>query len=191
MLQGYRDGADVVVITNDDVVFAPSDLDALASAAASDRERYIVSCAGPHGRYGCRLPSHGYACFAINPVALDRLGCFDQNFFPAYCEDQDYSRRAALAGLHEGNCANTNVFHAGSTAIFSDQDLRIRNSRTQALNMSYYRRKWGGNGDNERYRYPFNDPAFDYRIPPDRRERPYGPGYDRACLDDVSPQLRT
>ncbi|MFX6027917.1 hypothetical protein ABTE84_21450, partial [Acinetobacter baumannii] len=76
-----------------------------------------------HRRRGQRLPSCGYACFAINPIALETLGCFDENFFPAYCEDQDYARRAALAGLSEENCADTQIVHMGSNAIFSDAML--------------------------------------------------------------------
>jgi GT2 family glycosyltransferase len=182
MLAGYADGADVVVIANDDLEFAPGDLDRLAEAAADQRDRYIVSCAGPHGRYGRRMPSHGYSCFAINPIALEVLGCFDENIFPAYCEDQDYSRRARLAGLHEANCPDTDVFHAGSVAILADHELLIRNARSQALNMDYYRRKWGGDGDFEQYMHPFGDPTLGNRIPPERRHRPYGARYDRRDL---------
>jgi hypothetical protein len=82
LLAGYADGADVVIITNDYVRFGPGDLDRLAQAAADQRDRYIVSCAGPHGRYGQRMPSHGFSCFAINPIALGVIGCFDENIFP-------------------------------------------------------------------------------------------------------------
>jgi GT2 family glycosyltransferase len=179
LLAGYADGADVVIIANDDVEFAPGDVDRLAEAAAAQRDRYIVSCAGPHGRYGQRMPSHGFSCFAINPIALEEIGCFDENFFPAYCEDQDYSRRARLAGLHEANCPDTEVFHAGSTAILSDDALRLRNAYSQALNMRYYRRKWGGDGDHEQYAHPFADPRIGIRIAPEQRSRPYGTRYDR------------
>src|SRR5205085_1350846 len=84
---------------------ARGDLDGVAAKAMRCRERYIVSCAGPHQRLGRFLPSHGYSFFAVNPIAIETIGCFDENFFPAYCEDQDYARRAALAGLSEENCA--------------------------------------------------------------------------------------
>lgn len=179
LLAGYADGADVVILANDDVRFETGDLDRLAEAATDQPERYIVSCAGPHGRYGRRMPSHGFSCFAINRIALEAIGCFDENVFPAYCEDQDYSRRARLAGLHEANCPDTEVFHAGSTAILSDEALRVRNAYSQALNMQYYRRKWGGDGDYEQYAHPFAEPSIGLRIDPERRHRPYGPPYDR------------
>jgi GT2 family glycosyltransferase len=179
LLTAYAEAADVVIVANDDLRFGPGDLDQLAEAAADQRDRYIVSCAGPHGRYGRRMPSHGFSCFAINPIALEVIGCFDENFFPAYCEDQDYSRRAQLAGLHEANCPDTEVFHAGSTAIFSDEAVRVRNAYSHALNMQYYRRKWGGHGDDEQYAHPFANPGLGLRIAPERRHMPYGPPYDR------------
>ena len=180
MLAGYAEGVDVVLIVNDDVEFARGDVDRLTEVAIERRDCYIVSCAGPHGRHQQRMPSHGYSCFAINPIALEVLGCFDENLFPAYCEDQDYSRRARLAGLHEANCPDTEVFHGGSAAIFSDAGVRHRNAQSQARNMDYYCRKWGGDGDHERYERPFNDSTLGIRIPPERRHHPYGPKYDRT-----------
>jgi GT2 family glycosyltransferase len=182
LLDGYDEGADVVVIANDDVAFSPGDLDRLAAKAIACRDRYIVSCAGYHERHGRRLPSHGYSCFAVNPVALEVLGCFDENFFPAYCEDQDYARRAALAGLSEENCADTEVVHAGSSAIFASEELRQRNARTQALNLAYYARKWGAPAGAERFTTPFGEPSFGLRIAPEDREAPYGAGFDRDDL---------
>ncbi len=182
LLAAYDDGADVVVIVNDDVAFSPGDLDRLAGKAVAYRDRYIVSCAGHHERYERRLPSHGYSCFAVNPVALEVLGCFDENFSPAYCEDQDYARRASLAGLTEENCADTNVVHGGSSAIFASEELRRENARTQALNLAYYARKWGGPAGEERFATPFGAPSFGLRIAPEERETPYGTGFDREDL---------
>jgi GT2 family glycosyltransferase len=182
LLDAYAEGADVVVIANDDVAFSPGDLDRLAAKAAAHRDRYIVSCAGYHELYGRRLPSHGYSCFAVNPIALEVLGCFDENFYPAYCEDQDYARRAALSGLTEENCADTEVVHGGSSAIFASEELRQQNASTQALNMAYYARKWGGPAGGEQFSTPFGNPSFGLRIAPEERDAPYGAGFDRDDL---------
>jgi GT2 family glycosyltransferase len=180
ILAARDERADAVVVANDDVYFSPGDLDRIAAKASSHRERYIVSCAGYHERLGRRLPSHGYSCFAINPIALETIGCFDENFFPAYCEDQDYARRAALAGLTEENCADVNVVHAGSAAIYASAELMRRNAATQGLNMAYYVRKWGDHAGRERFTRPFGNPDFQLRIAPEERAAPYGPGYDRT-----------
>lgn len=180
ILAAYREGADVVVVANDDVYFSDGDVDQLAEKALRCRERYIVTCAGRHLRYPRPIPSHGYAVFAINPVALDTIGCFDENIFPAYCEDQDYAWRARLAGLAEENCADTMVYHGGSGAIFSDRVLLQQKGMTHGRNLEYYRRKWGGDGGSERFQHPFGNPRFGQYIAPHRRNTPYGPGYDRA-----------
>jgi GT2 family glycosyltransferase len=181
ILCGYGEGADVVVVANDDIVFGPGDLDRIAEAAAGDRGAFIVSCAGPHTGYGVRLPSHGYACFAINPIALEEIGCFDENFFPAYCEDQDYSRRAQLAGLREANCPLTEVAHEGSGTIRRDAQLRQANKLSQLKNQEYYRRKWGGDAGAESFGSPFDDEAVPLRIPPSSRRHPYAT-HDRLDL---------
>jgi GT2 family glycosyltransferase len=125
------------------------------------------------------VASHGYACFAINPIALEIIGCFDENFFPAYCEDQDYDRRALVAGLHEGNCSTTMIQHNGSGTIARDPALARENAVTQALNLSYYQRKWGGLAGAESLLHPFGDPCLSPKIAPKVRHAPYGI-HDRA-----------
>jgi GT2 family glycosyltransferase len=186
ILNAYADGVDVVIVANDDVLPSDGDLDRVAAKAIRRRDRYIVSCAGPHERLGRFLPSHGYSFFALNPIALETIGCFDENFFPAYCEDQDYARRAAVAGLSEENCADTRVVHGGSSAIFANPELARQNRITQSRNMGYYVRKWGGDAGREEFDTPFGDPAFGLRIAPEDRARPYGPAYDRTDQDLVA-----
>ena len=186
MLDAYADGADVVIVANDDVLPAAGDLDRVAGKAVRCRDRYIVSCAGPHERLGRSLPSHGYSFFAVNPIAVETIGCFDENFFPAYCEDQDYARRAALAGLSEENCPDTAVVHGGSSAIYADAALALQNRTTQLRNIAYYMRKWGGDAGREHFDSPFGNPAFGLRIDPEDRAQPYGPGYDRTDRDIVA-----
>jgi GT2 family glycosyltransferase len=179
ILTAQSRGADVTIVANDDIAFAPGDVDKLSAHATAHRSRYIISCAGTHLGFGRRVPSMGYSCFAINPVAIEKLGCFDENLFPAYCEDQDYAYRAGLAGLQEENCADTALTHQGSASLSSDRQLLYQNAVTQQKNMLYYRQKWGGFAGAEVYQVPFNNPRLSIRIAPETRERPYGPNYDR------------
>jgi GT2 family glycosyltransferase len=185
MLSAYTRGADVVIIANDDIEFSRGDVDKIAEKALKSRECYLLSSAGFHARFNCRIPSFGYSCFAINPIALEKIGCFDENIFPAYCEDQDYCHRAMLAGLSEANCSNTMLFHGGSSAIMSNPALARQNCLTQGRNHAYYRRKWGGDSGSEAFSHPFNNPCLDYHIDLDRRHNPYGPAYDRCDHDIV------
>jgi GT2 family glycosyltransferase len=180
ILAAYDSGADVVLVVNDDVTFSPGDVDKIARKAFANRDRYIISCAGVHRRFNRTLPSHGYSCFAINPIALEKIGCFDENFFPCFCEDQDYAFRARLAGLEEENCADTLISHGGSDTLYQSAALIVQNRLTQTRNVLYYVRKWGGQGGNEQFSNPFANPQLNYRIPAQSRHNPYGPLYDRA-----------
>jgi GT2 family glycosyltransferase len=173
------DWADVVLFANDDIRFGDGDVDRLVASTAAHPEHYIVTCAGVELARRERAPSLGYACFAMNRVAFDELGCLDQNLFPIYCEDEDYSRRARLAGLREENCPGTDVRHFGSAAIRVHPALMAQNQVTHAANFAYYHRKWGGPAGRERFAHPFDDPALGPRIAPEHRHAPYGPGRDR------------
>lgn len=179
----YRDGADVAIIANDDVVFGDGDLRRLAAHAVSHRDGFIAVCGGYHERFQEPVPSHGYSCFALQPLALEVLGCFDENLFPAYFEDCDYGHRAALAGLEQSVCKGTSVAHVGSGTIHRDPELNQRNHATFTRNQDYYIRKWGGSNGHEEYSLPFNDPSFSLRIAPGQRHQPYGPPHDRTNLE--------
>lgn len=180
ILAAFEEGADLVYVVNDDIEFSPGDVDKLADHCSTlDNDCAVV------GTWGRDLRSnqeggHGYSCFAILPQAIERVGCFDQNIFPIYFEDVDYSYRVARAGMHESFCPGTMVLHAGSAAIRTDPRLSEQNNLTFACNKEYYLRKWGGEPHQERFVYPFNNPAFSFYISPDKRHEPYGPGYDRT-----------
>lgn len=181
MLMAYgEDGADVVIVANDDIFFAPDDINKLATKAFTHRDNYMVSVAGPHLGHEQWNRSHGYSCFALNPIALERIGCFDENIFPVYLEDCDHHRRATLLDLVEENCADTSVSHGGSSAINHDEELALQNLVTQRKSGEYFVRKWGGINEHEKYIIPFNDPRFSCYIDPEVRHNPYGPPYDRT-----------
>lgn len=185
-LEAYHNGADVVIIVNDDIYFSPGDVDKLAAKAFANRDRYMVSCAGRHGKLDDKWQiTHGYSCFALNPIAFDVIGCFDENYFPAYLEDGDHHRRATLAGQTEENCSETNIYHEGSATLYHPeaQLLQLQNVKTQSLNTHYYIRKWGGvNDGKEPFLVPFDNPGFSFRIDPEVRHAPY-PGFNREDLD--------
>ena len=183
ILAAYYDAlCDVVLVVNDDIIFAEGDVDTLAEYAVAHRENYIVSCRGWNHGLG-KHDSIGYSCFAINPIALKTIGVFDQNFSPIYYEDNDYTIRATIAGLSEGHCADTKLEHGGSATIrFAGQDYRQQHNRTFEANKRYYMRKWGGEPGKETYRTPFNVPWMTVYIGPEKRDAPYGEEFDRTDL---------
>jgi GT2 family glycosyltransferase len=119
-----------------------------------------------------RLDSHGLlwawgmSAFAITPLALETIGFFDENIYPAYLEDCDYHYRAKLAGIQCENIPDLGLLHGelvngkiqGSRAIGSDPKMLRENGRTHQGNFEYYRQKWGGSNGEEIYTHPFDDP---------------------------------
>jgi GT2 family glycosyltransferase len=180
ILAAYDMDADIVIVANDDIVFSEGDLDKMAEKAVANRDRYIVTCAGFHEGHGTPSKSHGYSCFAINPISIETIGMFDQNIFPIYMEDCDYAYRAGLAGLTEENCPDTNVKHNGSSAINVDHALGKQNIFTHRKNSEYYHRKWGGSNGSEAFKWAFEDEEFpQFYIAPENKDHPYG-DYDRT-----------
>jgi GT2 family glycosyltransferase len=177
ILWGFDCGHDVVLVVNEDVLFAPGDLAKLADAACAQRDRFLVMgrCYDEAER---RWNWSEYGCFAINRMALEVLGCFDENFFPIYCEDSDYRRRARLAGLEVGYCDQTALCHCGSASL-RDPHVARQNETTYAANRAYYRRKWGGDAGQESLDVPFGDRRVSVCIDPEVREAPYT-GFNRT-----------
>jgi GT2 family glycosyltransferase len=177
MLTAYREGADVVINCNDDAEWGSGDVDALAECAMDRRDCGMVSASGWHGGRPER-DSMGYCVIAINPIALDKVGCLDENFFPAYFEDVDHIRRIRMAGLPEAVCEQTACVHYGSLSIMADPAVRMENDVWYRRNQQYWWRKWGMGSD---YTTPFNAGGSLY-IDPAERNAPYGEGFDREDL---------
>jgi hypothetical protein len=128
-------------IVNDDVIFTQGDLGNLILAMRAPGPRIAVL--------------DGFAAFGINAAALDRVGYFDENYIPAYCEDADMEYRCRLAGVTIVGVENRMVHERSSTIGLPE--YRRQNARTYQANVDYHRRKWGGGlRGGENYPTPFN-----------------------------------
>lgn len=185
ILNAYANGCQTVIVVNDDVEFATGDLAALADFALLQQEYYIVTAQGWHLRHH-QHEDMGFSCFAINPIALEKIGCFDENFFPIYFEDCDYAYRALRLGLKRGFCELTRVKHGGSQSIKQeDADLMAQHHLTFTRNKEYYLRKWGGEPHFEKYDFPFGESGYGFMIAPEHRDKPYGEFFDRTDREIV------
>jgi GT2 family glycosyltransferase len=127
-------------IVNSDIEFAPGDLRGLAHHMETVGSLAFIE---------------GFAAFGIDRGALDKVGWFDENFHPAYYEDNDWGYRAHLAGVERSGLAS-GVKHVGSQTIGSSALYRQQNIRTFPANAAYYRAKWGGLPGNEVFTTPFD-----------------------------------
>jgi len=129
------------LICNDDIAFNEGEL--------AEVER-VMSDESP--KIGMLL---GFAAFAINQAALELTGFFDENFHPAYCEDNDMAWRAKQAGVPLVEIEGSPI-HEGSATIRGHDIYMSQNGRTFSPNLVYYAEKWGGRPGQEIYATPFN-----------------------------------
>jgi GT2 family glycosyltransferase len=118
--------ADRWFIASNDVRFEPGALERLSEAR---RDEITLSGNFPF-----------WQAFCVGYEAVRRLGLFDEGFFPAYFEDNDYRRRAEHAGVTITKL-EVPMTHDNSSTINSDDMLRQRNASTFSANNSYYEDK--------------------------------------------------
>lgn len=142
-----RTSAGAWLISGNDIQFTPGDVGRVAAALAANPDASIV----------CAM---GYAVFAFTEVGLKKVGLFDENFYPAYYEDNDHFRRVALTGAKAVGVPDFKAVHGepphwGSHTINSDPVLQRKNVTTFENLKAYYVRKWGGLPGQERFATPF------------------------------------
>jgi hypothetical protein len=135
------------MIVGYDIVLAKGDMARLASH---------METVGGIGMLGT------FSAFGIDRGAVDRAGLFDENFHPAYYEDNDYDYRCRLKGVPMCGLPFGGR-HKISSTIYSDNNRYLHeNQRTFVSNHYYFLAKWGGEPYQEAYTTPFNkggDPA--------------------------------
>lgn len=129
-------------IVNFDLTFAPGDL-AKLDAFMDGRTEPTLALLGT------------FSAFAVNEAAIQAAGTFDENFHPAYFEDNDFYYRCRLAGvgLHK---LDSGLLHRTSSTIGSERVYANENARTFPYNALYYKQKWGGPPREERFLTPFD-----------------------------------
>jgi hypothetical protein len=120
----------------------------------------------------CDESQNGYSAMAFKPELLYEIGYLDENFFPAYYEDNDHRYRMKLAGL-EWEYFPLEYEHIVSATIKRDPVLMAKNQKTFKENGRYYIEKWGGLPGQEKYLTPFDmDLPLDYWLyDPTRSQR--------------------
>lgn len=106
---------------------------------------------------GHALGGPDFSCFIITEEC-HRYFQFDEQFIPAYHEDNDYHRRLQLAGYGERIFGlNLPFLHIGSATVNrSPEALAAWGPRFEACR-AYYVQKWGGLPHHELHSIPFAD----------------------------------
>ena len=109
-------------------------------------------------RYNLLNCHYYWSAFFITKECTESIGFFDDKFFPAYFEDNDYARRHSIyfkdkPGQERFEDARLDPqVQRNSSTIRQEPSLNSNFGR----NANYYLRKWGGGLGHERWEVPFN-----------------------------------
>ena len=110
---------------------------------------------------GCLLKATPDWCAFILPKRIyDKVGGFDECFFPAYYEDNSYKYRMKLQGISVLSTPDLNPMVYKSSSSLAKDPTILEQSK---INKSLYIDMWGGEPNQEKYKTPFNGLNFERR----------------------------
>lgn len=135
------------IIANDDVAFNSGLLKEMHGIMLSSD---VVGTVHPNsGDFGIGA----WDLFAIHESTVKQLGLFDENTYPAYCEDADYIMRMknkdikSIVGLKHtylhGTGEAKDYYEHGRQTEKSDPNLKDILNKSNLMNIDYLTRKWG------------------------------------------------
>jgi len=144
-----------LIICNDDIKFNHTSFPDFIKGVTSNPDCVVIKGAD-------------YSVFGYTRLAYEKIGYFDENIYPAYFEDSDFSARLQKLDLKEIDVP-ADISHVGSSSIPSNG---LRNTfeavylpRTRA----YYHKKWNNpvlhDGFPIRHNNPFGRSGAGFRIP--------------------------
>ena len=121
------------IIASNDIKYASGQLQKLADYSSPD---VVVKT------------SQAWSSFSIGSNVIKKVGLFDENYHPAYYEDNDYETRMRRLGL-SSSCQSKNVnviAYGAATTIQTEERLFNRNIVTNESNYQYWQKKFGAEG---------------------------------------------
>lgn len=149
---------DIALVVGDDVTFRPGTITKLLDSfwrcdlitASNERD-------GVPDTDDVYVEAPDYSCFMIRPKEfVRRVGWFDENFSPAYFEDNDMAYRLKLMEMKQLRQLDAPMFHKGSVTQNWEGAPYVSGEMFER-NRSYYAAKWGGGPGNETFTHPFDD----------------------------------
>lgn len=79
-----------------------------------------------------------WSCVAFGEGVIEKVGLYDERFYPLYFDDNDYERRVDAAGVKK-NVIPAKVFHENSSTLNSG--FQVQNSRSFVANSNLFAKK--------------------------------------------------
>ena len=167
------DGCELFFIINNDVLLHPECIEKLSSRLEKGDNTVMATGCDVRGDFqdniqgmlniNCANREYiqesehpNFSAFMVTKEGYDKIGKFDEAFFPAYFEDNDYHYRMKILDF-KAVCLPTAVFyHYGSKTQNEAIGKPVVSSAMFLKNQQYYINKWGGTPSNEQYKKPFN-----------------------------------
>jgi len=103
-----------------------------------------------------------FSCFMLKRDFPETYGWFDENYYPAYVEDQDAHIRIRKTGGHAKRMTKAPYYHIASQTIAKNQQITAETHAGHNSNKGYYQKKWGASHGEmlkgKGFNTPFNDP---------------------------------
>lgn len=105
----------------------------------------------------------GWHFIAWNRKMFERIGLWDENFWPVYGEDADISYRILTAIEEDGLKEKWAVFPTDAWVTMQGYSAHKGGVKfDQTAIWDYYIKKWGGRSGHEIYKKPFNNYPIDW-----------------------------
>ena len=135
------------IIVNDDVTFGLGLLEEMATKANANPNVGLI-----HGHSG-EFNIGSWDLFLIRDYIIQDYGLFDENLYPAYCEDADYIMRFMHSPINKimsldstyyhGNAEKGNYATHGSQTQKTEPELKEKLDAANYMNIEYLNTKWG------------------------------------------------
>lgn len=118
------------LIANDDVTLQANTMNVIYNSAPSNP---------------MMLDGEGtWSFFSLHYDTVEKVGYFDENFFPAYFEDNDYDHRMGLENLSPTYNPEFKYDHEGSATLKAmDPERKKKHHIEFRTNRAYFNKKWG------------------------------------------------
>lgn len=108
-------------------------------------------------------PHPDFSCFLIRKEVTDKVGWFDEDYYPAYCEDCQFHVRMHRAGIPAVSIDLPFLHYACGTLKTADPAEKSRIERGAARNKERFRETYGCYPDSDQYGELFK-PVAEYRL---------------------------
>jgi GT2 family glycosyltransferase len=145
LTMAFREYSEVLVINND-VELRPDTYNILKKCGhgsfvtgisvrtAGEMDKYVVEAASPHP---------DFSCFMIHKECWEKVGKFDEGYFPAYVEDCDYHVRMHRAGIRAVAIDLPFLHHGSGTLKSCSNRERIIIEQGAERNRERFKEKYG------------------------------------------------